>query len=93
MSPYEQAFNRLRAAFAEMPGMRLRSEQLERLSGVGDSVCRVVLDDLVRAGFLVRGANGTYGRSIDLGRGPTRSPRAERAGASAFVELGATGRL
>jgi hypothetical protein len=33
VSPYEQAFNRIRAEFMEMPGMRLTPEQVERLSG------------------------------------------------------------
>jgi hypothetical protein len=73
MSPYEQAFNRIRAEFTEMPGMRLTPEQVERLSGVGSSVCRLVLDDLVRAGFLSLGANGRYARSTDLDRVLPRS--------------------
>ena len=55
MSPYEQAFNRIRAEFMEMPGMRLTPEQVERLSGVVNSVCRLVLDDPVRAGVPVCG--------------------------------------
>ena len=66
MSAYEQAFKRIRAEFVEMPGMRLTPEQAERLSGVGSSVCRRVLDDLVRAGVLAVGANGTYARSTGL---------------------------
>jgi hypothetical protein len=61
VAPYEQAFNRIRAEFTEMPGMRLTPGQVERLSGVGGSICRLVLDDLVRAGFL----------STDLGRVPS----------------------
>ncbi len=65
MSPYEQAFNRIRAEFVEMPGLRLTPEQVERLSGVSTAVCRLVLDDLVRAGFLSVGANGTYARPTD----------------------------
>jgi hypothetical protein len=43
VSPYEQAFNRIRADFMEMPGMRLTPEQVERLSGVVKSVCRLCL--------------------------------------------------
>jgi hypothetical protein len=46
VSPYEQAFNRIRAEYMEMLGMRLTAEQVGRLSGVGVSVCRLVLDDL-----------------------------------------------
>ena len=68
MSPYEQAFNRIRAEYLEMPGMRLTAEEVGRLSGVGVSVCRLVLDDLVRAGFLSHGPHGTYTRSTGFGR-------------------------
>jgi hypothetical protein len=77
MSPYEQALNRIRAEFMEMPGMRLTLRQVERLSGVGSSVCRLVLDDLVRAGFLAAGADGTYARPTGLDRMTSRSPGAE----------------
>jgi hypothetical protein len=64
LSPYEQVFNRIRAEYVEMPGMRLRPEQVERLSGVNRSVCTLVLDDLVRAQFLVLGRDGAYARRI-----------------------------
>jgi hypothetical protein len=78
VSPYERAFKRIQAEFVEMPGIRLTPEQVERLSGVGSSVCRRVLDDLVRAGFLAVGANGTYARSTGLALYPlaqrARSP-------------------
>ena len=57
VSPYEQAFNRIQAEFMAVPGRRLTPGQVERLSGVGASVCQRVLDDLVRAGFLCLGAN------------------------------------
>jgi hypothetical protein len=73
VSPYEEAFNRIRAEFMEMPGMRLTPEQVERLSGVESSICRLVLDDLVRAGFLSVRASGAYARSTDLGRVKSRT--------------------
>ena len=76
MSPYERAFNHIRAELMEMPGIRLTPEQVERLSGV-NSVCQLVLDGLVRAGFLSVGANGTYARSTGLDRMISRSPSAE----------------
>jgi hypothetical protein len=63
--PYQQAFERIQSEFLEMPGMRLTAEQVERLSGVPRATCKCVLDDLVRAGFLRNGANGSYGRSSD----------------------------
>lgn len=63
--PYQQAFDRIRAEFVEMPGMRLTPEQVQRLSGVDRAVCKAVLDDLVRAGFLCIGPGGSYARSTD----------------------------
>jgi hypothetical protein len=63
--PYQQAFERIRAEFLEMPGMRLTPEQVQRLSGVESVVCKSVLDDLVRARFLSICANGTYSRATD----------------------------
>lgn len=50
--PYRQAFERIRAEYVEMPGMRLTAAQVQRLSGVDISICAVVLEDLVRAQFL-----------------------------------------
>jgi len=45
--------------------MRLTPQQLERLTGVDASVCRAVLDDLVRARFLRLTDDGTYLRAAD----------------------------
>jgi len=77
MSPYEQALNRIRAEFREMPGMRLTPAQAERLLGLGGPICQLVLADLVRAGFLAVGADGTFARSTGLGRMTSRSPGTE----------------
>ncbi len=63
--PYQQAFDRIRAEFLEMPGMRLTAEQLERLSGVDRAVCECVLEDLIRARFLCRWPNDSFGRVSD----------------------------
>jgi len=68
MSLYEQAFNRIRAEYLAMPGMRLTPKQVERLSGVKDAVCRLVLDDLMRARFLDISHDGKYARRSDLDR-------------------------
>jgi DNA-binding GntR family transcriptional regulator len=70
--PYQEAFERIRAEFQEMPGMRLTAEQLERLSGVDRAVCQCVLDDLVRAKFLDRLPNGSYGRLSDTSKSESR---------------------
>jgi hypothetical protein len=75
--PYEQAFNRIRAEYMEMPGMRLTPEQVERLSGVNRSVCRLVLDDLVRAQFLAMAVDGTYARCSDADHSRYRSRSAD----------------
>jgi hypothetical protein len=71
--PYQEAFERIRAEFLEMPGMRLTPEQVERLSGVDRAVCKCVLDDLVRAKFLGMLPNGSYGRLSDIGKSGSRS--------------------
>jgi hypothetical protein len=65
--PYEQAFERIRAEYLEMPGMRLTPDQVRRLSGIDSAVCRLVLDDLVRAKFLRRAPDGSYARWSDEG--------------------------
>jgi hypothetical protein len=74
--PYQQVFERIRAEYLEMPEMRLTPEQLQRLSGVDSSVCRLVLDDLVRAKFLRIGPDGSYVRVSDgsRSRSPTTKP-------------------
>jgi hypothetical protein len=69
--PYEQVFDRIRAEFLEMPGMRLTPEQVQRLAGVDRSICQAALDDLVRAGFLCTCENGSYGRLSDASTGRT----------------------
>ena len=65
--PYRQAFDRIRAEYLEMPGMRLTPAQVERLSGVEASICALVLDDLVRAEFLDKALDGSYARASDSG--------------------------
>lgn len=72
-----------------MPGMRLTPDQLERLSGVNRAVCQCVLDDLVRARFLTRLPNGSYGRLSETSKSESepvhgewplnRRPQARRA--------------
>ena len=63
--PFEQALERIRAEYQEMPGMKLTLEQVQRLSGVDQLVCRQVLDALVNAKFLYLGSDGSYARSAD----------------------------
>ena len=74
---YWQAFDRIRAEYLEMPGMRLTAAQVQRLSGVHISICALVLDDLVRAQFLHKGSEGSYVRGSAGGPIRSRMARAE----------------
>jgi hypothetical protein len=60
LTPYQLAFNRIHAEFVEMPGMTLTAEQVGRLCGVELSICQGVLNDLVRAQFLVPNPDRSY---------------------------------
>lgn len=53
----------IRGEYQEMPELRLTPAQAARLWNLDISVVRVVLDDLVRSGFLSRWPNGQYGRT------------------------------
>ena len=74
--PYQRAFERIRAEYMDMPGMRLTPTQVQRLSGVDGSVCRLVLDDLVRAKFLYVGPDGSYRRTADPSLSQARAVKA-----------------
>jgi len=65
MRTLEDALNRLRAEFLEMPGMHLTPEQVQRLFGVERGRCQAVLDSLVHARFLSVRAGGRYARVTD----------------------------
>jgi DNA-binding GntR family transcriptional regulator len=64
-SPHLQILERIRAEYLEMPGMRLKVEQVQRLFGVDPLVCRTVLDSLVECKFLYANPDGTYVRFTD----------------------------
>ena len=53
---------RVYAEFLEMPGLRLTSQQAQRLWGLDESACRRLLDHLVDANFLCRPGHGMYMR-------------------------------
>ena len=48
-----------------MPGLRLTVEQVRRLCGVDEMMCRAVLNALVDMKFLRVNADGTYARLTD----------------------------
>ena len=61
----QRVLQRLRAEFLEMPGMKLRSEQVQRLCGIDPATCGIVLDALVKAKFLCLKPDGMYVRLTD----------------------------
>ena len=58
----QTVLDRIRAEYLEMPGMRLKVEQLQRLIGVERSMCEGVLASLVGAKFLYIKSDGSYAR-------------------------------
>ncbi len=64
-SPPETLHERIRSEYREMPGMRLKLEQLQRLFGIERTMCQMVLDSLVEAKFLRASSDGHYARMTD----------------------------
>lgn len=62
MSPSSHLLNRVRSEFIEMPGLRLRIDQAQRLFTLDKAVCETVLHSLVEAKFLARFDNEVYAR-------------------------------
>ena len=52
MSPNLSLLNRVRSEFIEMPGLRLRIDQAQRLWNLDRAICESVLLSLVDAKFL-----------------------------------------
>ena len=75
-SPPERLHERIRAEYREMPGMRLKSEQVQRLFGIERTMCQTVLDSLVEGKFLYASLDGHYARMTD---GGTFRPDAAKA--------------
>lgn len=71
-----RVLQRLRAEYLEMPGMKLRAEQIQRLCGIEPSMCTLVLEALVKAQFLSLTSDGSY---VRLTEGPVRVRRAAKA--------------
>jgi hypothetical protein len=62
VTPTDDILRRVCGEYLEMPGLRLRPEQAQRLWGLDQQTCSQVLDALVGNGFLCRLGDGTYGR-------------------------------
>ena len=43
----EDVLTRLRAEYLEMPGLRLKAGQVQRLCGIDQTMCQLVLDSLL----------------------------------------------
>jgi hypothetical protein len=65
MRTIQDVFNRLRAEYTEMPGLRLKAEQVQRLCGIEETMCQLVLDWLVDEKFLCAKSDGRYARLTD----------------------------
>ena len=64
-SPPERLLERIRGEYLEMPGLRLKLEQMQRLCGVERTLCQQVLDSLVNDKFLCVKPDGAYARLTD----------------------------
>jgi hypothetical protein len=63
--PYKSLLERVRAEYLEMPSLRLKPEQVQRLCGIDPTLCRTVLNALVDMNFLCVKADGAYARVSD----------------------------
>ena len=59
----EKWLDRVRGEYLEMPGLSLTSAQARRLWGLDDDACGLLLDVLLRSGFLRRTPQGGYVRA------------------------------
>jgi hypothetical protein len=72
----QRVLERLRAEYLEMPGLKLRIEQVQRLCGIEQTMCRLILDALVKTRFLCLKSDGTY---VRLTEGSSPRPRPMKA--------------
>ena len=83
----ENLLSRIRGEYLEMPGLRLKREQAQRLWGLERDSCVELLALLVEAGFLQQFPDGTFGRSTDtLLRSARTAGRATYIGPSARTQ-------
>jgi hypothetical protein len=61
MSPTVPLLNRVRSEFLEMPGLRLRIDQAQRLWNMDRDNCEMLLSSLVEAKFLRLYSDDAYG--------------------------------
>jgi hypothetical protein len=71
---------RVYSEFLEMPGLRLTSQQAQRLWGLDEATCLALLELLVERRFLCRTGHGMYARLTE-GRTARPLPRTAEAAA------------
>ena len=74
--PHNTMLKRVRAEYLEGPGLRLTLEQAQRLCGLEEAMCKMVLDALVDDKFLCVKSDGVYSRLTD---GEMSRPRPAKA--------------
>ena len=62
---FDDMLRRICGEYLEMPGLRLKQEQAQRLWGLDRARCAQLLRVLVESGFLCRYPDGGYGRCSD----------------------------
>jgi hypothetical protein len=62
MRTIHDVIQRIRAEYLEMPGLQLKTEQVQRLCGIERAMCQPALDALVNAKFLYVKPDGRYAR-------------------------------
>jgi len=65
-TPVTQWLQIVRKEFQEIPGQKLTKSQVQRLWGLDQDTCEVLVEALVQARFLTRTSTGAYGRA-DIG--------------------------
>jgi len=63
MSPSHALLNRVKSEYLEMPGLRLRIDQAQRLWNLDRASCETLLGFLVEKKFLRRDADNVYGKA------------------------------
>jgi hypothetical protein len=78
----DQIIRRISCEYLEMPGLRLTSEQAQRLWGLDRQSCSEILAELVATSFLTRTPDGRYARATEgiVRFPPVRMARAGLAG-------------
>ena len=61
MRTIEEVVSQVRSEYLEMPGLRLKADQVQRLCGIERRVCEIVLNTLLAAKFLCV-KDGQYAR-------------------------------